>query len=415
MDRSKQCVMIVGGNLQGKGAEAMLLTVRDTIRAAFPDTIFCVPVHSLEQFPPLRERGFVPLLWRASGRGDRLRTAINILTGRVDNRPLDATCAGESYMVNPFRVSQVTIDIAGFASGDQIGWRKAFGRWRDYRMARAAGNQCLFLPQSWGPFRNPVVRYFTGRLLCGVPWVFAREERSRDYLLDLKAVDPGQIVLAPDIAFQFNASPPEAGKAVLVRRGVTDFSRPIVGITPNRQIYRRLEGQGNDNMYLSLLVCVAGYFLDKTDSQIVLIPHEIETDDRLLCRAIEAALCCPERVFRLEGTESAADVKSVIGQMEFLVASRYHSLVAALSLNVPAVSLGWSHKYTELLERVGLQDWGVDLIRQPPDTALRTVIDAWEHRHSIRAIEQQRVPEVRAASRMALDWMLQALKQQWVV
>jgi len=414
MDRSNKSVMIVGGNLLGKGAEAMLFTVRDTIRAAFPDAIFCVPVHTRSEIPSLREKGFVPLLWRASCRKDRLRTAINAVTGRVDLTPLDPTCAGDAFIANPFCGSQVTIDIAGFASGDQIGWRKAFGRWRDYRMARAAGNTYLFMPQSWGPFRNPVVSHFTRRLLRNAEGIFAREEQSRDYLLKLKAVEPGRIHFAPDIAFQFNAGPPEAGKAVLARRGVVDFDRPIIGMTPNRQIYRRSQGKGGDNMYLSLLVCIAGYFLDKTDAPLVLIPHEIETDDRLLCRIIGKTLGRPDRVFCLEGTESAADVKSVIGQMEFLVASRYHSLVAALSMNVPVVTLGWSHKYNELLERVGLQAWGVNLVRQPMDAALQMVLDAWEQRENIRAIEQKRAPEIRAASRAALNWMVEALKKKWM-
>jgi len=113
------------------------------------------------------------------------------------------------------------------------------------------------------------------------------------------------------------------------------------------------------------------------------------------------------------GTEAAAEVKSIIGQMDFLVASRYHSLVAALWMYVPVVTLGWSHNDSELLERVGLQAWGVNLVHQPMEAALRMVLDAWEQRENIRAIEQQRVPEIRAASRAALDWMVDVLKEKW--
>lgn len=406
-------IMILGGNFLGKGAEAMLMTVRETVRQALPDAVFCVPVYRPSEFEAMQAHGFIPILYRSDSRWDRIATALRATLGLLDTRPIDPADLGRDYVANPFRAASIVIDISGFASGDQIGWRKAFGRWRDHRAARAAGARCIFMPQSWGPFRHPAVRLFTRHMLRNADLIFAREQQSYDDLLSLAAIDPRRVFLVPDIAFHLPAASPEAGRTLLARYGVKDFSRPLIGITPNRQIYRRMAGQAADNAYLRLLCRILRYFLQETEATVVLIPHEIETDDRLLCQILCGQVGPHDRLVQLTGTESAADVKSVIGHLEFLVASRYHSLVAALALTVPAVVLGWSHKYEDLLHRAGLESWGIDLTRQPEDVAYRLVLDAWARRGEIRARAQETVPEIRSDSRRALDRMVAAVCDAW--
>ena len=48
-------------------------------------------------------------------------------------------------------------------------------------------------------------------------------------------------------------------------------------------------------------------------------------------------------------------LKAFIAQAKFLVGSRFHSIVAALSSGVPAVSLGWAHKYEQLAKDLGCE------------------------------------------------------------
>lgn len=42
---------------------------------------------------------------------------------------------------------------------------------------------------------------------------------------------------------------------------------------------------------------------------------------------------------------------------EVMVASRYHSCVAALSAGVPTLVIGWHYKYDELLNLYGQDKW----------------------------------------------------------
>ena len=47
--------------------------------------------------------------------------------------------------------------------------------------------------------------------------------------------------------------------------------------------------------------------------------------------------------------EDPWELKQKLSGMRFVIGSRFHGLVAAISNGVPVIALGWSHKYAELL------------------------------------------------------------------
>jgi polysaccharide pyruvyl transferase WcaK-like protein len=59
-------------------------------------------------------------------------------------------------------------------------------------------------------------------------------------------------------------------------------------------------------------------------------------------------------------------MRRFIGGSRAVIASRFHGLQNALAQNVPALSIGWSHKYTELMKVYGLSDYSVDVTSGPP-------------------------------------------------
>ena len=56
----------------------------------------------------------------------------------------------------------------------------------------------------------------------------------------------------------------------------------------------------------------------------------------------------------------AEEIRAWIGQCRFLVTSRFHAMVFALSENVPVMLTGWSHKYQEVMEQFGLSEFAAD-------------------------------------------------------
>jgi len=412
-EKSKVHIMIIGGGLVSKGAEAMLLVVRDAIKAAVPESILYMPLARQVDSEQLKKYGFEIVKQRRQGRVVKAVSFGLVMTRLVRQGRIDVSAAKEKGIANIFRVSDIVVDIAGFASSDQWGPLVAFGRWRQYALSKRAGNRIIFMPQSWGPFNNGRIRLFTRAMLRNAEVVCAREKTSYDHLIESGCVKPQKILLSPDLAFQFRASPANRGQSILHEAGLTDRNGPIIAITPNMRIFERTPGQGANNAYLSALMDVIKHFLRETSGRIVLIPHEASfrrTNDTELCNMLIQQIQDRERVYMLRGNESAADIKAVIGLSEFLVASRYHSLIAALSMRTPATVIGWSHKYDDVMRELGLRQCVVDLVRRPANSTTAVVLKAWENRDAIRRVLQQRVPELEKKSRLALDRMVDIIK-----
>ena len=53
-------------------------------------------------------------------------------------------------------------------------------------------------------------------------------------------------------------------------------------------------------------------------------------------------------------------VRQIIGATDGLVASRFHAMIAGLSLCIPTMVIGWSHKYRETLADFGMQNYAID-------------------------------------------------------
>jgi polysaccharide pyruvyl transferase WcaK-like protein len=406
--------IIVGGNFGGKGAEAMMLTVRDAIRARFPDAACCVPVTSVANGRAYFEQGLVPVQRRERTLGmrrvDRWLT-VNKVVRPAPASPIELFRSGRD-IINHYRCSDAVIDIRGFLGSDEFGPGPSIGRFLSYELAKATGNRVVLMPQSWGPFRNPIVRDYVARLVRLADLVFARERESLAHLAELPGVDVSRIVLAPDIAFHFRSDPPEVGDGLLARHGLARGDRPLVGITPNMRIVERTQGQGEANAYLQSLIGLGRWFLDHTDAGLVLIPHEFtpgRANDPELCASVAAALNAPGRIMCLAEPVPAASIKSLIARLDFVIASRYHSLVAAISTRTPVAVIGWSHKYDELMERAGLADWVLDPARRPGLAAQDLIVEAWEQREAIRSALVRHVPALEADSRVALDLMLEQL------
>jgi polysaccharide pyruvyl transferase WcaK-like protein len=301
----------------------------------------------------------------------------------------------------PFDYVDAVVDSGGFANSDQHGIYGALGRLRDFRRPADARLPMLFMTQSWGPFRRPAVRWLSRRLLAPARLAVARERASLGYLRDLRLDGPCRLEYAPDMAFQFRGDDPRAGDDLLRAAGCP-AGRMTVGLTPNLQVYWRAGGRGRDNPYVQLMIQAARHFLAK-DAQVVLAPHYIvpgrpDRDDRMLCGWIADAVGRRANLTYLDGDYSARRLKSMIGRLDFLVTSRYHTIIAAFSQRVPAAAVGWSHKYDELFEAVRLADCQFAFGQAGADQIVAMLEDRFDRRDQLRASLVQHVPDLERQS-----------------
>lgn len=407
-------ILLIGGNFVGKGAEAMMLTIKDTIKEVAPNSlIYAVPVYDEEVIQLIRH-GFIPLKKKNLIWIKRIFLLIKTLLSPKRKLKSNLERLNESGgLSNIFSVSDVVIDISGFASGDQWGWRVALNRAINFITAKYSGNTIVFMPQSWGTFKSFSIRYLTNVLLKTAKYVFAREYLSYNYLLEHKCVIPEKLFYATDIAFHFEADTADKAEYVLNNMGVISLNKtPLVAITPNIRIYQRTQGEGINNTYVKQLFEVIDYFLTNTDSNILLIPHEFfkEVNDLILCKLIMDHYSNDERIFVTHEKLSAGEVKAIIGLCDLVIASRYHSLVAALSMGVVPVVIGWSHKYDELIKLFELEKLVTDPVNQVQFKVIEVVEDAWKNRMKYMDIINRNKPEIEKSSSVAIEKLKEVLK-----
>jgi colanic acid/amylovoran biosynthesis protein len=119
---------------------------------------------------------------------------------------------------------------------------------------------------------------------------------------------------------------------------------------------------------------------------VVLLTHS--TEDLALCTKIERAVGDAVQVWTTSGDLDAVELEGLIGQMDFMVASRYHSLVHAYRRRVPSVIVGWADKYYELAGLVGQEKFvlGADACLDEVLAEVRYLIDS--HRVESQCIDK---------------------------
>lgn len=88
------------------------------------------------------------------------------------------------------------------------------------------------------------------------------------------------------------------------------------------------------------------HILDTTTDHVALIPHVTWGHDSDLdsLGALKARFADEERVFMLDGTMNACEVKGYISRLKLLITARTHASIAAYSTCVPTLVIGYSIK-----------------------------------------------------------------------
>jgi polysaccharide pyruvyl transferase WcaK-like protein len=130
-----------------------------------------------------------------------------------------------------------------------------------------------------------------------------------------------------------------------------------------------------------------------------------EDTDLTAARTVEARLRDPS--VEVLASADLDDVRSaVMTQVDVLISSRYHNLVAALLAGVPAVSLGYADKNDQLLDAFGLGEYCQHIETFAVDLVLQHVDAIQTHRAGLVAELRRRVALTRAEVNARLDQQL---------
>jgi colanic acid/amylovoran biosynthesis protein len=380
-------VEIHGAGFQNKGAELMLATTVHELRSRVPDLDVAIdPTYGpfterarlglLQTMPPRSHVGtpgfarrFLTQRLFSTGRGTRVLSALGLSPGLYGGVPLGA--------IRGF------VDIAGFAYSDQWGGRPTHDLAALAAYFRARNVPVILLPQAFGPFRHDDIRASMQRVLQHATLVYARDQQSLEYLGELGA-SKARVMLAPDITLFYSGEPS------LHATG----AEPYACVVPNMRVLDRGR-KGWADRYLPDFVQIARR-LAQRGLAVRVVVHDASGEDAALARRCVEDAALP--AVRLVEERSPLALKRLLGGSMLVVGSRYHSLVAALSQQVPAVAVGWSHKYEMLFRDFGLQDFvftsadeSVDVLLERVTTLTDTAANAAYRREIGRRLDTFRI------------------------
>jgi hypothetical protein len=203
---------------------------------------------------------------------------------------------------------------------------------QDLRMVAALlrlGCPTIVLPQAYGPFSNPGLRKAAKKFFQSTRLLYARDPHSADEVAKLGLPRPAVV---PDITI-----------ASEVGRNPRPDLAGAVAVVPNLWMIERTSPEVARSYVPTL--CRAIEQVRQAGLQCFVLCHA-KMQDQALAESI-ATQCNPmiECVFEPD----ALRAKALVGDCRFVIASRYHGLVAALSQGVPAIATSWAHKYGGLV------------------------------------------------------------------
>lgn len=319
-------VELIGGGFTNKGGQLMTIAARDMVRS-------WDPAHRL----------YMPM--NAGSPRDRAQAGCGTVLHLDSNRmpPVARVLRTSSRVVPGSRRAvaeddiDVVLDISGFAYSDSWGPRTALRRAKSYPQWRDRGAKIVLMPQAFGPFSTDEIRGAVRSIVESSVLAFARDPVSLEYLDRVGGI------------LDTVRSAPDFTNLLAVDDAVRDVHPPApAAIVPNVRMLDKTDERQAAH-YLRFLDTCVSHLAETTG--VYLLVHE--TGDYVLAeRVADRASSSVEIVT----DPDPLILKSYLGQSAFVVGSRYHALVSALSQGVPVLAAGWSHKYETLLSEYHLTD-----------------------------------------------------------
>ena len=217
--------------------------------------------------------------------------------------------------------------------------------------ARLVGARIAFVSIGAGPIGHPLSRWLMTAAAQLAQYRSYRDTLSKDFMtsagLDTR-LDP----VCPDIAFKLPA--PDRPRRAVTAEGCLTVG---IGVMSYYGWYGFAEGGSMIyQTYIRKLARFAVHVLDRGHDVRILIGETTDqsaVDD--LVGAIRASRPqLPAERIIAEPARSLRDVMQQMSRTDLIVATRFHNIVCALKLGIPAISLGYSKKNDVLMAEMGL-------------------------------------------------------------
>lgn len=341
--------IITGGEFNNKGAEAMTLITIDRIRRKDSNAI--IYITGSVKACDIAACGLRKFTITSDIEDYLIKPSVTLwikIAGKyIAKVMLNRERTTIKSVRNILSATDYSIDISGFSVSSKFKENKTVKFLDRIQLSEKFAVKTILMPQSFGPFdyEDKALPNRIQKVLAKCHLIYAREESGYQLLkaMGLNNVEKAYDMVLAQREIEYERVFTEKRKDPFV----IETQRKSVGIIPNAKILGKTNAP-EDLIFALYGKLIDGLFRDGYD--VFLIPHAIEDVD--LCKQI-AEKCNMANVNVIDRVMRSYEYQENIRKFDFIIASRYHSIVHAFKVGVPAVILGWADKYQELAMALG--------------------------------------------------------------
>lgn len=345
-------ILIVGGQMENKGAQAMTFTVIHEIKKRHPDKE--ILVNCIDP-----DRGYAFDIIKI---GKKLKIEmLGGLFGTIGKLVPNAEHVNvtRNDMEKIMKDTDMIVDISGFALSSQFTIRHSVNYLVNIMLAKRYKVPMVLMPQSFGPFEyeskyKSVIMALIKKYITYPTYIYAREDEGMQFL---SRFTTHNLKRSMDLVLQGSS---DYNLSVLFKPGAykpnprVNVKANSAAIVPNVKTMK----YGSREDLLRVYRKMTDHLLER-GMNVYLLRHS--TEDLEICKGIKQSYTNDDRVVLLEEEYDCIEIHHILEQFQFVIASRYHSIVHAYKDGIPVLALGWATKYQELLGRFGQKDYMFDV------------------------------------------------------
>ncbi|SEA28577.1 polysaccharide pyruvyl transferase family protein [Alkalimonas amylolytica] len=290
------------------------------------------------------------------------------LTGWISRLPGPCIRLFNRYGMVTERQVDAVLEASGFAYGDQWPLQFLQNTAREVERFAKAGKPFIFMPQAFGPFKSEASKTAMRTIIQHARLIFVRDAVSKQHLESCLSPLPAHVIQSPD--FTIGLTPEAVPKA----------DAPYAALIPNNKVISPFHHANANQLkddYLAAFVQAAEQ-LHQAGYQVKLVNHEGK-EDAELCQHIQARAQHAEVI----EMEDPLAVKAYIGGASLVVSSRFHGAINALSQGVPCIATSWSHKYRQMMQDFGMEEYCIETLT--PGSLQRSMTQLLANQQAITA------------------------------
>lgn len=389
-------IIITGGQLYNKGAEAMVYLAVDQLKKKYPDANMIVlssadykrteeekAKFNFEILPRVPQIYF-PLpkvLKNAPGLKNQARSLVrfNVKEAIKFRKILKNTL--------------LMVDISGYALSSQFKTGHSLNYLSAIFIAKQHNVPFYLMPQSFGPFDysdnvKKEMDKLIGEALNYPEVIFAREKEGYDLLNNQYSLKDNLKLSMDSVLVNSEINLKNVFREV-PKTIKTDHIKGV-GIVPNMKTF---EHGDKENLLVAYKVMI-DYLINK-GKQVYIVRHSFE--DLEACVSIKEMYEKNNSVTLVEDDMSCLDFDVLVNSFDFIIGSRYHSIVHAYKNGVPTIAIGWATKYHELLASFNQSQYIFDVRNKINKNDLIATLEALNTNYSKESsIIKKKLVEVQA-------------------